>query len=221
MARERPALLLRLARIWAFPLWFVATRSRSAQDIRADIDWWVECLRDDQLASLDQAARFAYFTGALPEFRTLVHYRLRTGSPRPVRLLMRMLYPGQDAIILEPDSLGPACFIQHGIATLVAAKSIGSHFWLNQQVTIGFTAKGMPTIGDHVTIGAGALVLGDITLHDGAVVGANATVLKDVGPDEVVVGPMATVLKRRDVTRQDLTGQDDAAPGGAPTPGTG
>lgn len=206
-------MLFKLARIWTFPLWFVATHSKSADDILADVDWWVECLKDENLAALDQATRFAYFAGALPEFRTLVHYRLIGGTSLPVRLLMKLLYKGQDAIILEPDSLGPACFIQHGIATLVAAKSIGSHFWLNQQVTIGFTAKGMPTIGDHVTIGAGALVLGDITLHDGAVVGANATVLQDVGPGEIVVGPMATILKKRP--------HPDVAPVAEPTPEMG
>ena len=213
MGRERPTILLRLARIWAYPLWFAATHSKSADDILADVDWWVECLKDEYLAGLDPLSRFAYFTGALREFRTLVHYRLRTGSPLPVRLLMRMLYKGRADLELEPDSLGPACFIQHGVATVVGAKSIGSHFWLNQQVTIGFTAKGMPVIGDHVTVGAGALVLGDITLHDGAVVGANATVLKDVGPGEVMVGPLATVLKRRPPV--------DVAPSLEPTPERG
>lgn len=193
----RPPILFRLARVWAFPLWFVAMRSSARDDILADVDWWVECLKDEQLAGLDPATRFAFFAGALPEFRTLVHYRLRSAAPLPVRVVLRTLYKGQEAIIFEPDSLGPACFIQHGIATLVAAKSIGSHFWINQQVTIGFTTEGPPTIGDHVTIGAGALVLGDITLGDGAFVGAGAVVLQDVGPGEVMVGQKATVLKRK------------------------
>ena len=197
MAARRPPILFTLARVWVFPLWVAAMRSSSREDILADVDWWVECLKDEQLAELNPAMRFAFFAGALPEFRTLLHYRLSSGSPLPVRMLMRALYKGQDAIIFEPDSLGPACFIQHGIATLIAAKSIGSHFWLNQQVTIGFTDEsGAPTIGDHVTIGAGALVLGNITLGDGAFVGAGAVVLNDVGPGEVVVGPKATLLKR-------------------------
>ena len=211
MAPRRSPALLKLARILAYPLWVTAMRSESRSDILADVDWWVECLKDDQLAALDTATRFGFFTGALPEFRTLVHYRLRTGSPLPVRLLMRRLYKGQEAVIFEPDSLGPACFIQHGIATLVAAKSIGSHFYLHQQVTIGFTSTaGAPTIGDHVTIGAGALVLGDITLGDGAFVGAGAVVLDDVGPGEVMVVPKAAVLKR--------VHPAVAAPAEAPTP---
>lgn len=209
MARQRREVQFRLARILAFPLWLAAIRSRSALDILADVNWWIECLDDENLAAQDTPTRFAYFTAALPEFRTLVHYRLRTGSPRPVRLLMRALYHGQDGLLLEPDSLGPGCFIQHGVATLVAAKSIGSHFWLNQQVTIGFIERGMPTIGDHVTVGVGALVLGDITLHDGAVVGAGAVVLDDVGPGEVMIGQKATVLKRRPPV--------GAAPGEEPT----
>lgn len=73
-------------------------RSKSRADILADVDWWVECLKDDQLAGLDSATRFGFFTGALPEFRTLVDYRLRTCSPLPVRLLMRRL---------PEDRLGP------------------------------------------------------------------------------------------------------------------
>lgn len=209
MAPARPRILFRLARIWAYPLWRVAMRSSARQDILADVDWWVECIRDEQLAALDTPTRFAYFTGALPEFRTLVHYRLRGASPLPVRVLMRRLYKGQEAIIFEPDSLGPACFIQHGIATLVAAKSIGSHFWINQQVTLGFTdTSGAPTIGDHVRIGAGALVLGDITVGDGALVGAGAVVLDDVGPGEVVIGQKARLLTRRPAV---------GAPSGEPT----
>ena len=172
-------------------------RSPARHDILADVDWWVECLKDENLAAMDTRTRFCFFTDALSELRTLVHYRLRGTSPLPVRLLMRRLYKGQEAVIFEPDSLGPACFIQHGIATLVAAKSIGSHFWLNQQVTIGFTDEhGAPTIGDHVTIGAGALVLGDITVGDGAFIGTNAV----LGPrvkigKHTVVGAMSYVIK--------------------------
>lgn len=83
------------------------------------------------------------------------------------------------------------------MATLIDAVSIGSHFYLHQQITIGFTDNGRPpTIGDHVTIGAGALVLGEITIGDGAFIGAGAIVLDDVAPGEVMVSPKARVLKR-------------------------
>jgi serine O-acetyltransferase len=114
-----------------------------------------------------------------------------------LRLLLRVLYRADLTPIIEADSIGPGLFIQHGFATGISAESIGSHCWINQQVTIGFDHKGRPTLGDDVRVGAGAIVLGPITLHDGATVGANATVIHDVGPGETVVGPLATPLNRR------------------------
>lgn len=102
-----------------------------------------------------------------------------------------------ETLTLSADRIGPGLFIQHGVATIVTAKSIGSHCWINQQVTIGHDATGGPTLGDRVRVGAGAVVIGPITLHDGATVGANATVIHDVGPGETVVAPLATPLTRR------------------------
>ena len=197
MATYRSPAMLRLARLWSYPLWFVAMRSAAKDVILTDVDWWVECLKDDDLAALDTYTQFSFFAGALPEFRSLVHYRLKTGCSMPIRLLMARIYKGQDGLILGAASIGPACFISHGVATLIDAQSIGSHFHLHQQVTIGFTTNGRPPIiGDYVTIGAGALVLGDITIGDGAFVGAGAVVLDDVAPGAVMVGPKARVLKR-------------------------
>ena len=188
MPPRRAPVLLRLARVWAYQ-WVVAMRSKSRADILADVDWWVECLKDDQLARLDSATRFGFFTGALPEFRTLVHYRLRSASPLPIRILMKWLYKGQEAVIFEPDSVGPGCFIQHGIATLVAAKSIRSHFYLHQQVTIGFTDE-RPAHHrrqrHHRGQGAGA---GQYHHRRRRLHRRGALVLDDVGPGEVMVGP--------------------------------
>lgn len=196
MARDRRAMLLVLARIWAYPLWCSVTRSEAVDTVGEDVDWWMRCINDANLRSLDPYSRFAYLTGALAEFRTLIHYRLRS-APIALRLLLRAVYRPAVTLTLDADRIGPALFIQHGVATFVTAKSIGSHCWINQQVTIGHNARGRPTLGDHVRVGAGAVVLGPITLHDGATVGANATVIHDVGPGETVVAPLATTLNLR------------------------
>lgn len=196
MARDRRTVLLAFARIWAYPLWRSVIRSRAADDVIADIDWWMSCIGDAQLLGLDRYARFAYLSGALTEFRTLVHYRLRC-LPLPIRFLLRKLYPPAATLTLEADRIGPALFIQHGVGTIVTAESIGSHCWINQQVTIGHNTKGMPTLHDRVRVGAGAVVVGPITLHDGATVGANATVIRDVAAGVTVVAPTATVLSPR------------------------
>lgn len=188
--------LLAAAKVWTYPLWWAAMRSSSAEAVYEDVDWWAECIDDDELRSLDPFEKFAYFTGALPEFRTLVHYRLRE-SPLPLRLVMRGLYRQPSHMILAADSIGPGFFIQHGHGALVGAKTIGRHCWINQHVTIGYNEKGgHPTLGDNVRVAAGAIVLGGITLHDGATIGPNAVVTRDVGPGQIMVGPLARPFSR-------------------------
>ncbi len=195
MARVRSPLLLAAARLWAYPLWRSVIRS-AADAALEDVDWWMRCINDDQLLRLDRYAQFAYLSGALTEFRTLMHYRLRS-APLALRLPLRAVYRPEPTLTLDADTIGPGLFIQHGFATIVVAESIGSHCWINQQVTIGYDTKGKPTLGDDVRVGAGAVVLGCVTLHDGATVGANATVIHDVGPGETVVAPLAVPLTRR------------------------
>jgi serine O-acetyltransferase len=196
MARERRTTLLAFARVWAYPLWRSVIRSKAADDVVEDIDFWMDCIGEPELLALDRYSRFAYLSGALTEFRTLVHFRLRS-SPGPLRFVLRKLYRPAAALTLEADRIGPALFIQHGVGTIVTAESIGSHCWINQQVTIGYNAKGRPTLHDRVRVGAGAVVIGPITLHDGATVGANATVIHDVAAGVTVVAPTATILSPR------------------------
>jgi serine O-acetyltransferase len=195
MARDRQK-LISLARIWAYPLWRSVIRSDAADEVAADVDFWIACIDEPDLHALDRYSRFAYLSGALTEFRTLVHYRLRR-SPWPLRFLLSRLYRPSATLTLEADRIGPALFIQHGVGTIVTAESIGSHCWINQQVTIGYNAKGRPTLRDRVRVGAGAVVIGPITLHDDATIGANATVIHDVAAGLTVVAPTATILERR------------------------
>ena len=138
-------MLLALARVWAYPLWCSVTRSESADAVAEDVDWWMRCIDDADLLALDRYSRFAYLSGALTEFRTLVHYRLRS-APLALRLLLRAIYRPAATLTLNADRIGPGLFIQHGVATIVTAKSIGSHCWINQQVTIGHDATGRPTL---------------------------------------------------------------------------
>jgi serine O-acetyltransferase len=76
---------------------------------------------------------------------------------------------------------------------------IGANCLIFQQVTLGSAGgnRGVPRIGTHVDIGAGARVLGPVTIGDHAVIGANAVVLKDVPPHAVAVGAPARILERK------------------------
>ncbi|MBM6547009.1 serine acetyltransferase [Janibacter sp. YIM B02568] len=126
-----------------------------------------------------------------PEFRNIFYYRLdRASLPLKVAShLVRRFYPGQCTLFVRADEIGPGLFIQHGFATTIGAARIGKNCWINQQVTIGHVYdRGAPTIGDDVTISAGAVVVGGISVGDGARIGANTTVVKDVPPGMIAVG---------------------------------
>ena len=127
------------------------------------------------------------------EFRNLFIYR--TSHRRICRYWIALWYRPMETLYIETPEIGGGLYIQHGFATMIAAKSIGENCWINQQVTVGYTGKGCPVIGNDVMITCGAKVLGDIAVGDGAVIGANAVVVKDVEPGAVMVGVPAVRLK--------------------------
>ncbi len=88
-------------------------------------------------------------------------------------------------------------FEHNGLGCVIHSQAvIGDGCQIYQNVTIGGrNGRGHPVIGKNVFIGAGAVILGGITIGDNSVIGANATVLTDVPPGSVVVGPKATVVK--------------------------
>ena len=102
-----------------------------------------------------------------------------------------------DTLVIGCTDIGKGLFIHHGIATIISAKKIGENCWINQQVTIGYKNNGQPTLGNNVTICAGALVLGDIHLGDNCIVGAGAVVLNDVAPGTTVVGVPAHPIDKK------------------------
>jgi serine O-acetyltransferase len=87
-------------------------------------------------------------------------------------------------------SLGEGIDFVHPIGIVIGGNAIiGNRVRFMGNNTVG-TAKenGYPTIEDDVTIGAGARILGPITIGRGSVIGANAVVVRDVPPDSVVTG---------------------------------
>ncbi|MCR5195015.1 MAG: hypothetical protein K6D38_01740 [Pseudobutyrivibrio sp.] len=72
---------------------------------------------------------------------------------------------------------------------------VGNNVTIRQGSVIGTNGRGVPVVEDGVDIGAGAAVIGPITVGKGAVIGANAVVTKDVPPGGVVVGNPGKVIK--------------------------
>ena len=98
--------------------------------------------------------------------------------------------------------IGRRVFIDHGDGVVIGETTIiGDDVTIYQGVTLGGTGKDEgkrhPTIEDGVTIGAGAKVLGPITIGHHSKVGAGSIVLKDVPPNCTVVGNPGRIVKKK------------------------
>lgn len=83
----------------------------------------------------------------------------------------------------------------HGDSTFVSAVKIGENCWINQQVVIGYSNEtDCPSIGNNVTIYAGAKVFGKVRVGDNATIGANSVVIQDVPANVTVMGVPARVI---------------------------
>ena len=103
--------------------------------------------------------------------------------------------------------IGPGLFLPHTQGTVIGAWRIGSNATIFQGVTLGakeidftYAENSRPKVGDGVTIGSGAKVLGGITLADRVRVGANSVVLSDIPEGALAVGAPAR-------TRASLQGE--------------
>jgi len=125
--------------------------------------------------------------------------------PRALNLVARFA----TGIDIHPGArIGPGLFIDHGDGLVIGETTeIGHDVVLFHQVTLGgrgdARGKRHPTVGDGVLVGAGAKVLGAITLGAGARVGANAVVLSDVPAGCTAVGIPAQIVRQvRDAIAQ-------------------
>ena len=105
--------------------------------------------------------------------------------------------------------IGRRAFIDHGMGVVIGETAeLGDDCTLYHGVTLGGTTwnkgKRHPTLGRGVVIGAGAKVLGPISVGDGARIGSNAVVVKDVPPGATAVGiPARIILDEQDKTREE------------------
>ncbi|MBR3743081.1 MAG: serine O-acetyltransferase [Clostridia bacterium] len=104
--------------------------------------------------------------------------------------------------------LGEGVFIDHGTGVVIGETAeVGDDVTIYQGATLGGTGKDTgkrhPTIGKGVTVGAGAKVLGPITIGDHVKIGAGAIVLKDVPDHCTVVGNPGRIV-RGPATRPDI-----------------
>ncbi len=110
--------------------------------------------------------------------------------------------------------IGQRLFIDHGMGVVIGETTvIGDDATIYQGATLGGTGKETgkrhPTLGNCVTVSAGAAVLGPLTIGDGAKIGAGAVVLSDVPPYATVVGVPGHVVRIR--CRPDCCDRENCA----------
>lgn len=174
------------------PAYLFWKKSKQKDVIEKDLFAWQE------RKHLADKSTFVLYSRMLLEaecFRDVVHMRLRKGNPIMARIF-KMLFPLTDSLHLGSGEVGGGLYIQHGFATIVAAKSVGENCWINQQVTIGFEQDRQPVIGNHVRVCAGAIIIGDVTVGDNSIIAAGAVVTKDVPPGEIWGGVPAQFIKK-------------------------
>jgi len=94
------------------------------------------------------------------------------------------------------SQLGGGLLIPHPNGIVIHPKAvIGPNCLIFQQVTIGARDGGIPVIGGHVDIGAGAKIIGNVNIGNHVRIGANSVVLKSVPDNCTVVGIPARIIK--------------------------
>lgn len=131
------------------------------------------------------------------------HALYRRGVPLVPRLIShfnRML----TGIEIHPGAvIGNGLFIDHGMGLVIGETAIvGDDCHLHQGVTLGGTStrrvKRHPTLGRGVTVGAGAQIIGAVTIGDNARIGAGSVVVSNVPPNATVVGVPGHVIAYHD-----------------------
>ena len=144
---------------------------------------------------------------AYPGFHAIVWHRFAHFLHTRLKLklmarLLSHLSRWLTGIEIHPGAkIGPGFFIDHGMGVVIGETSIiDENVTLFQGVTLGGTGKARtkrhPTLKKNVVVGAGAKILGDITIGEGSRVGAGTVVVQSVPENSTVVGIPGRVVKK-------------------------
>ena len=145
----------------------------------------------------------------------MVWYRLMQWARRwrlyPLELLFNRINTFYcNCVIGRGAEFGPGFVLIHGTGVVInGGVRGGSNVKLEHQVTIGAERRQSPVLGDGVFVGAGAKIIGPVTVGAGARVGANAVVVHDVPERATVIGIPARVVRVR--TAEETVDEDPAA----------
>ena len=136
----------------------------------------------------------AFFAQAMYRLKATLQKR---GVPVLPRIAHKIAMATAQVAIGDPVILRPGIYIVHGQVVIDGIVEIGSNSVIMPWVTVGLRAGSVqgPTVGQGVSIGTGAKVIGPVIVGDGAVIGANSVVTRDVRDGQTVAGTPARALR--------------------------
>ncbi len=156
-------------------------------------------LQAKYIKEIDPAAKSIFEVVTLyPGFKIIVNHKIAHWLYKH-RMLYLARYVSQvgkkkTGIEIHPGAkLGNYLFIDHGNGVVIGEDAVvGDYVTIYHQVTLGATGneigKRHPTIGNHVLIGAGSKVMGNVVVGNNVKIGAGSIVLKDIKDNTTVVG---------------------------------
>ncbi len=166
--------------------------------IRRDID----SVRERDPAARSTLEIFLVYSGLHAIWvHRITHWLWVRNVKLPARVLSQIARWWTGIEIHPGATIGSGFFIDHGMGVVIGETAeVGADVTIYHGVTLGGTSlnkgKRHPTLGDRVVVGAGAKVLGNITIGEDSRVGANAVVVKSVPANAVVVGVPGQIVQR-------------------------
>lgn len=160
--------------------------------IKHDLDQWLIKIRIGQIGAVGFLMLLIY----VKEYRNAFYLRVGIFGN-----ILSFFAPPNKQLHIDTSSQNIASGIvfQHGFSTIINALRIGINCQIWHNVTIGQSESGTnkkPIIGNNVSICAGAIIIGDISIGDNSIVGAGAVVTKSVPSNCIVVGNPAYILRK-------------------------
>ena len=185
--------------------WLLSLLSLIRSDLRAKAAW---CYESEGLGAIVRVL----LTDGTP---AMILYRLMQWSGRYRLAPLEMVFNRLNSIfcnciIGRGAEFGPRFVLVHATGVVINGRVVGgSDVFLEHQVTIGAERRASPSLGNDVFVGAGAKIVGAVSVGDGARVGANAVVVKDVPPFTTVVGIPAQVVRVRRPAPEGAAGREE------------
>ena len=158
--------------------------------------------RHNDPAARSNAEVFLAYSGLHAVWGYRVAHRLWKWRLLLVARIYSQIVRSLTGVEIHPGAtIGRQLFIDHGMGVVIGETAVvGDNVLLYHGVTLGGTSsvreRRHPTIGDRVVVGAGASVLGPVTIGHDSIIGANAVVVTDAPPHSVLTGIPARVRPR-------------------------